>query len=203
MRGSSDGCGRWAGGGPGDRRRGLPGRGRSAAAADCGRRGRSPGLRGGRQASGGMEWGGPEASTLGAGADGVGSYARLRCSAAGVRSVSSTWIRCARALWAVSGRRPAPKPHASRETRQGKRMIIIRGLPYNGAPRPDILSPLRQLLSLPIPCHVHWPRSCCRSRARTAAICRKSCFLGRHCVPATACVLFDCAAAWTRLGVRV
>ena len=37
----------------------------------------------------------------------------------------------------------------------------------------------------------------------TAAICRKSCFLGRHCVPATACVLFDCAAAWTRPGVRV
>ena len=36
-------------------------------------------------------------------------------------------------------------------------------------------SPLRQLLSLPIPCHVHWPRSrsYCRSRARTADVCRK------------------------------
>jgi hypothetical protein len=36
-------------------------------------------------------------------------------------------------------------------------------------------SPWRQLLSLPIPCHVHWPRSrsYCRSRARTADVCRK------------------------------
>ena len=39
-------------------------------------------------------------------------------------------------------------------------------------------SPWRQLLSLPIPCHVHWPRSYCQSRARTAAICRKPCFRG-------------------------
>jgi hypothetical protein len=46
-------------------------------------------------------------------------------------------------------------------------------------PRPDILSPWRQLLSLPIPCHVHCPLSYCRSRARTAAICRKPCFQGR------------------------
>jgi hypothetical protein len=33
----------------------------------------------------------------------------------------------------------------------------------HGAPRRDIRSPWRQLLSLPIPCHVHWPRSCCQS----------------------------------------
>jgi hypothetical protein len=37
----------------------------------------------------------------------VGGCARLRWSAAGVRSVSSARLRCARALWAVSGRRRA------------------------------------------------------------------------------------------------
>ena len=36
----------------------------------------------------------------------------------------------------------------------------------HSAPRPDILSSWRQLLILQIPCHVHWPRSYCRSRAR-------------------------------------
>ena len=36
----------------------------------------------------------------------------------------------------------------------------------HGAPRRDIRSPWRQLLSLPISCHVHWPRSCCQSHAR-------------------------------------
>jgi hypothetical protein len=45
---------------------------------------------------------------------GVGGCARLRWSAAGVRSVSSARIRCARALWAVSGRRPAPRPRGRR-----------------------------------------------------------------------------------------
>jgi len=35
---------------------------------------------------------------------------------------------------------------------------------------PDILSSWRQLLSLPISCHVHWPLSYCRSRTFTAAI---------------------------------
>ncbi len=48
----------------------------------------------------------------------------------------------------------------------------------HGDPRPDILSPWRRRLSLPIPCHVHWQRSCCQSRARTAAICKKACFRG-------------------------
>ena len=36
----------------------------------------------------------------------------------------------------------------------------------HGAPRRDIRSPWRQLLSLQIPCHVHWPRSCCQSCVR-------------------------------------
>ena len=81
-------------------------------------------------------------------------------------------------------------------------------------PHPDILSPWRRLLSLPIPCHVHWPRSCCQSRARTAAICKKACFRGptacmlgrvcsgRSCVRG-ALVRRGCAAgAWTTVWVR-
>ena len=35
----------------------------------------------------------------------------------------------------------------------------------HGDPRPDILSPWRRRLSLPIPCHVHWLRSCYQSHA--------------------------------------
>ena len=48
----------------------------------------------------------------------------------------------------------------------------------HGAPRRDIRSPWRQLLSLPIPCHVHWPRSYCQSPAHPPAICGKPCFRG-------------------------
>jgi hypothetical protein len=86
----------------------------------------------------------------------------------------------------------------------------------HGAPRPDILSPWRRLLSLPIPCHVHWPRSCCQSRARTAAICKKACFRGptacmlgrvcsgRSCVRGArvrcGCAAGAWAAAWVRGG---
>ncbi len=47
--------------------------------------------------------GGPEAGALGAGAVGVGGCARLPSSAAGMWSVSSTRLRCAWTLWAVSG----------------------------------------------------------------------------------------------------
>jgi hypothetical protein len=47
--------------------------------------------------------GGPEAGALGAEAVGVGGCARLPSSAAGMRSVSSTRLRCAWTLWAVSG----------------------------------------------------------------------------------------------------
>ena len=43
----------------------------------------------------------------------------------------------------------------------------------SAGPRPDILSPRSQLLSLPNPCHVHWQRPYCRGRARTADVCRK------------------------------
>ncbi len=72
------------------------------------------------------------------------------------------------------------------------------------APRPDILSPLRQLLSLPIPCPVHWPRSCCRGRACTAAICRKPCFLDQSVrAPTTACVLGPCLRAGCAHAARV
>jgi hypothetical protein len=48
----------------------------------------------------------------------------------------------------------------------------------HGAPRRDIRLPWRQLLSLPIPCHVHWPRSYCQSRGRPPDICGKPCFRG-------------------------
>jgi hypothetical protein len=51
---------------------------------------------------------------LGAGTVGVGGCARLRWSVAGVRSVSSALICCTRALSAVSGRRPAPRPRGRR-----------------------------------------------------------------------------------------
>jgi hypothetical protein len=44
-----------------------------------------------------------------------------------------------------------------------------KGSAPHGDPRPEILSPWRRRLSLPIPCHEHWPRSCCRSRARAYA----------------------------------
>jgi hypothetical protein len=47
--------------------------------------------------------GGPEASALGVEAVGVGGCARLPSSAAGMRPVSSTRLRCAWTLWAVSG----------------------------------------------------------------------------------------------------
>ena len=47
--------------------------------------------------------GGPEAGALGAEAVGVDGCARLPSSAAGMRSVSSTRLRCAWTLWAVSG----------------------------------------------------------------------------------------------------
>jgi hypothetical protein len=74
---------------------------------------------------------------------------------------------------------------------------------------PDILSPWRQLLSLPIPCHVHWPRSYCRSRARTAAICRKPCFRGRPACtrgirarPVPACRVRSCGVGGRRESER-
>ena len=82
------------------------------------------------------------------------------------------------------------------------------------APRPDILSPWRRRLSLPIPCHVHWPRSSCQSRARTAVIFKKACFRGPPgCMPGRVCsgrscvrgarVRRGCAAgAWTPAWVR-
>jgi len=63
------------------------------------------------------EWNGeegPEARALGAGAVGVGGCARLRWSAAGMRSVSSARLRCARTLWTVSGRHQAPRPRDRR-----------------------------------------------------------------------------------------
>jgi hypothetical protein len=59
-------------------------------------------------------------------------------------------------------------------------------------PHPDILSHCRQLLSLPIPCHMHWPRFCSRRPVRTADICRKPGFRCRLCVHARACVLGPC-----------
>jgi hypothetical protein len=52
----------------------------------------------------------------------------------------------------------------------------VRKIDPHGAPHPDILRPWRQLLSLPIPCHVHWPRSCCRGRAHSAAVPGKASF---------------------------
>jgi hypothetical protein len=60
-----------------------------------------------------------------------------------------------------------------------------------------------ELISLPIPCHVHWQRSYCN----TASICRKLCFRDQPCVHATpetefalfqgcgACILGPCLHA--------
>ena len=68
----------------------------------------------------------------------------------------------------------------------------------------------------PMPCHVHWPRSYCQSRAPTATICRKPCFRGHTgCIRGRVCsgrsymrgaqVRHGCAAgvwesAWVRGG---
>jgi hypothetical protein len=46
----------------------------------------------------------------------------------------------------------------------------LRRIARHGAPRPDILAPRRQRLSLSIPCHVHWPKPCCHIRKRWAAM---------------------------------
>ena len=54
----------------------------------------------------------------------------------------------------------------------------MREFVHHGAP--GILLPWRRLLSLQIPCHVHWQRSYCRSRGRTADICRMPCFWDQH-----------------------
>jgi len=88
---------------------------------------------------------------------------------------------------------------------QGFRIGESRAFPSNmqrpekpaphGAPHRDIRSPWRQLLSLPIPCHGHWPRSCCQSRVRPPAICGKPCFRGRSRIHATVCVLGPCLLA--------
>ena len=64
--------------------------------------------------------GGPEASVLGAGAVWVGGCARLHWSAAGLRSVSSARLSCARALWAVSGRSPGRRQRDARGGRGGR-----------------------------------------------------------------------------------
>ena len=52
----------------------------------------------------------------------------------------------------------------------------VRIIARHDAPHPDILRTCRQLIRLQIPCHVHWPRSYCQSRAHTADICRMPCF---------------------------
>ena len=95
-----------------------------------------------------------------------------------------------------------------------QKWLSTKGSAPHGAPRPDILSPWRRRLSLPIPCHVHWPRSCCRSRARAAAVCKKACFRGLSaCTPGRVCsdrscvrgarVRRGCAAgAWKAAWVR-
>ena len=76
----------------------------------------------------------------------------------------------------------------------------------HGAPRRDIRSPWRQLLSLPIPCHAHWPRSYCQSPAHPPAICGKPCFRGRSgCMRGAGAfgpfLRAGCAgAAWVRGG---
>jgi len=84
----------------------------------------------------------------------------------------------------------------------------------HGDPRRDIRSRWCQLLSLPIPCHVHWPRSCCQSLWRPPAICGKPCFRGRSRIQRAGChrskgrntiprMRRGCAAgAWTPAWVR-
>ena len=71
-------------------------------------------------------------------------------------------------------------PHGEQDDpRVGHRKwLSMRKTAPHGAPRRDIRSPWRQLLSLPIPCHAHWPRSYCQSPAHPPAICGKPCFRG-------------------------
>ena len=95
-----------------------------------------------------------------------------------------------------------------------KKWLSMKKTAQHGAPSRDIRSPWRQLLSLPIPCHVHWQRSCCQSLSRPPAICGKPCFQGRPRIQRAGChtskgrntiprVRRGCAAgAWTPAWVR-
>ena len=95
-----------------------------------------------------------------------------------------------------------------------RKWLSMRKTAPHGAPRRDIRSPWRQLLSLPLPCHVHWPLSCCQSLSRPPAICGKPCFRGRPRIQRAGChrskgrntiprVRSGCAAgAWTPAWVR-
>jgi len=81
----------------------------------------------------------------------------------------------------------------------------VRKTAPHGDPRPDILSTWCQLLSLPIPCHVHCPRSGSQSRSRTAAICRKPCLRGPSgCMRGSVCSGSSCmGGAQVRRGCTV
>ena len=95
-----------------------------------------------------------------------------------------------------------------------KKWLSTRKSAPHGGPRRGVLSPWRRRLGLPIPCHVHWPRSCCRRRMRAAAVCKEACYRGRAgCVPRHACSGSSCvrgapvlrgyaAGAWTPVWVR-
>jgi len=67
-----------------------------------------------------------------------------------------------------------------------------------------ILSPWSRRLNLPFPYHVHWQRSCCQSRERTAAICKKACFLGLSgCMQGRVCsVVPACGVRGCCVGAR-
>jgi len=82
--------------------------------------------------------------------------------------------------------------HDTHLSREIQKWLSTKKNVHHGDPRPDILSHWRQLLSLPIPCHIHWPRFCSRRPARTVAICRKPGFRGSRCVHARTCVLGPC-----------
>ena len=64
--------------------------------------------------------------------------------------------------------------HINPEALHEEWLSTRKSTPHVG-PRRGVLSPWRRL-SLPIPCHVHWPRSCCRRRTRAAAVCKEACY---------------------------
>ena len=100
----------------------------------------------------------------------------------------------------VDGYENLPKYQSTTRNLDGK-MVKYEKIVRHGDPHPDILSTWHQLLSLPIPCHVHWQLPCCLDGARSAGVPGKAGFRainqnGRG--PTTECVV----GVWVVRGVR-
>ncbi len=127
-----------------------------------------------------------EACVVRSGEAGMGGGAWLCQSTAGMRPASSARLRCAGTLWAVAGR---PLTHIY----FGRECAARAGAPGGRWSAHGVVAAARptagRLQSIPRDPHA-MEAGTARLRARPHSILRTR-------------VLFDCAAAWTRLGVRV